>query len=64
MYSEDAIPFVEAVQIAHDMFAVNGDPLHNQPHTSSVIVPARAGLTGHPDGRIVQPPSGGWGCRA
>eukprot|EP00959_Pyramimonas_sp_CCMP1952_P400422 8390330-Pyramimonas_sp.AAC.1 len=60
--------FVEAVQISHDRFAINRGPCHNRPHTSSFLVTKARGLVldgttipRHLDGRIVQPPSGGWG---
>eukprot|EP00959_Pyramimonas_sp_CCMP1952_P067817 1415356-Pyramimonas_sp.AAC.2 len=63
--------FVDAVQIAHDVFLVSRDPLRAHPHSSSLFVtnmrrfdlddPA---IRWHLDGSIMRPPSGGWGCPA
>eukprot|EP00959_Pyramimonas_sp_CCMP1952_P161892 3384965-Pyramimonas_sp.AAC.1 len=58
--------FVEAVQIARDMFAVSRDPSHGHPHAQSVLVTNTRGpelydpaILRHPDGRIMGPPSEG-----
>eukprot|EP00959_Pyramimonas_sp_CCMP1952_P141137 2953972-Pyramimonas_sp.AAC.1 len=47
--------FVDAVQIAHDMFLVNRDPFHDQLHLSSVMTQLSLGVPtvrswGHPQG--------------
>eukprot|EP00959_Pyramimonas_sp_CCMP1952_P435543 9120078-Pyramimonas_sp.AAC.1 len=60
--------FVEAHHIAHGIFAVRRDSLHDHPHVSPALV-ANAlwfdlgdpAIPRHPGGRIVQPPSGGRG---
>eukprot|EP00959_Pyramimonas_sp_CCMP1952_P427753 8958353-Pyramimonas_sp.AAC.1 len=58
--------FVDAVQIAHDLFLVNRDPFHGHPYSSSVLVADARGydlhgpaVPRHPDGSIKRPPSGG-----
>eukprot|EP00959_Pyramimonas_sp_CCMP1952_P423050 8861835-Pyramimonas_sp.AAC.1 len=63
--------FVEAVHHVHDMVLVNRDPFHAHPYSSSVFVTNMRGfdldgpaIRRHPDGSIVIPPSGGWGCLA
>eukprot|EP00959_Pyramimonas_sp_CCMP1952_P077301 1615818-Pyramimonas_sp.AAC.1 len=63
--------FVEAAQIPHNMFPVNRDLCHDQPHSSSVLVTNIRGLDlddpttrWRPDGSIMGPPSGGCGCPA
>eukprot|EP00959_Pyramimonas_sp_CCMP1952_P204394 4274537-Pyramimonas_sp.AAC.1 len=60
-------PSVEAVQIAHEMFALSRGPFHDRPRASSVLVTNARGLnlggpaiSRQPGGRFVQPPSGGW----
>eukprot|EP00959_Pyramimonas_sp_CCMP1952_P050745 1060280-Pyramimonas_sp.AAC.1 len=63
--------FADAVQIAHVLFLVNRDPVHDHPHTSSVLVTNPRGFDlvdpttpRHPDGSIKRPPPGGLGCPA
>eukprot|EP00959_Pyramimonas_sp_CCMP1952_P364169 7625990-Pyramimonas_sp.AAC.1 len=63
--------FVEAVQIAHDLFQVTRDPFHGNPHSSTALVTNAAGrdlddpsLPRQLDGSITRPPSGGLGCPA
>eukprot|EP00959_Pyramimonas_sp_CCMP1952_P264611 5532636-Pyramimonas_sp.AAC.1 len=64
--------FVDAVQIAHDLFQVNRDPFHGHPYSPTVLVAGvrrydldDPSLPRQPDGSIVRPPpSGGPGCPA
>eukprot|EP00959_Pyramimonas_sp_CCMP1952_P054175 1133369-Pyramimonas_sp.AAC.1 len=58
--------FVEAVQIAHDLFQATCDPFHGYPYSSTALVTnARGcglddpGLPRQPHGSITRPPSGG-----
>eukprot|EP00959_Pyramimonas_sp_CCMP1952_P132019 2760282-Pyramimonas_sp.AAC.1 len=58
--------FVEAVQIAHDLFQVTRDPFHGYPHPSTALATNVSGydldepsLPRQPDGSIARPPSGG-----
>eukprot|EP00959_Pyramimonas_sp_CCMP1952_P081319 1699135-Pyramimonas_sp.AAC.1 len=60
--------FVDAVQIAHDLFQVNRDPFHGHPYSSTVLVTSMRGydlddpiLLRQLDGSIARPPSGGPG---
>eukprot|EP00959_Pyramimonas_sp_CCMP1952_P265571 5552742-Pyramimonas_sp.AAC.1 len=64
-------PFVDAVQIAHDLFLVNRDPFHDHPHSSFAFVTNMRGfdlddpcIPRRPDGSIIRPPSRRWGCPA
>eukprot|EP00959_Pyramimonas_sp_CCMP1952_P127624 2669534-Pyramimonas_sp.AAC.1 len=59
--------FVDAVQIAHDLFQVNRDP-YAHPYSSTVLVTSVRGydlddpiFPRQPDGSIARPPSGGLG---
>ena len=59
--------FVDAVQIAHDLFASNRDPFCDRPHKTSVFVLNARGfdlddptLDRHSNGKIIQPLPGGW----
>eukprot|EP00959_Pyramimonas_sp_CCMP1952_P331497 6941769-Pyramimonas_sp.AAC.1 len=63
--------FVEAVQIAHDLFRVTRDPFHGHPYSPTVLVANARGcdlddpsLPRQLDGSIARPPSGGLGCPA
>eukprot|EP00959_Pyramimonas_sp_CCMP1952_P203705 4259906-Pyramimonas_sp.AAC.1 len=63
--------FVEAVQIARDIFQVTRDPFHGHPFSSTVLVTNVRGcdlddpsLPRQPGGSIARPPSGGLGCPA
>eukprot|EP00959_Pyramimonas_sp_CCMP1952_P467308 9491366-Pyramimonas_sp.AAC.1 len=63
--------FVEAVQIAHELFQVSRDPFHGHPFYSTVLVTNARGSDlddptnpRQPDGSITRPPSGGLGCPA
>eukprot|EP00959_Pyramimonas_sp_CCMP1952_P310495 6498325-Pyramimonas_sp.AAC.2 len=63
--------FVDAVQIAHDLFQVNRDSFHGHPYSSTVLVTNVRGcelddqtIPRQPDGSITRPPSGGPGCPA
>eukprot|EP00959_Pyramimonas_sp_CCMP1952_P396576 8308986-Pyramimonas_sp.AAC.1 len=63
--------FVEAVQIAHDLFQVARGPFHGRPYSPTVLVTNAGGcdlgdpsLSRQPDGSIARPPSGGLGCPA
>eukprot|EP00959_Pyramimonas_sp_CCMP1952_P428109 8966162-Pyramimonas_sp.AAC.1 len=63
--------FVDAVQIAHDLFQVNRDPFHDHHYSSTVLVTNVRGydlddptIPRQPDGSITRPPSGGLGCPA
>eukprot|EP00959_Pyramimonas_sp_CCMP1952_P050996 1065192-Pyramimonas_sp.AAC.1 len=63
--------FVDAVQIAHDLYLVNRDPFHGHLYFPSVLVAKARGFDSdgstiprHPDGSIKRPPSGGLGCPA
>eukprot|EP00959_Pyramimonas_sp_CCMP1952_P259310 5421282-Pyramimonas_sp.AAC.1 len=63
--------FVDAVQIAHDLFQVNRDPFHAHPYSFTVLVTNVRGpdfddptIPRQPDGSITRPPSGGLGCPA
>eukprot|EP00959_Pyramimonas_sp_CCMP1952_P303551 6352313-Pyramimonas_sp.AAC.1 len=64
-------PFVEAVQIAHDLCQTTRDPFHGHPHSFTVLATNARGcdlddpsLPRQPDGSITRPPSGGLGCPA
>eukprot|EP00959_Pyramimonas_sp_CCMP1952_P269974 5644255-Pyramimonas_sp.AAC.1 len=63
--------FVEAVQIAHDLFQATRDPSHGYPYSSTALVTIERGydldgpnLPRQPDGPITRPPSGEHGCPA
>eukprot|EP00959_Pyramimonas_sp_CCMP1952_P025370 532203-Pyramimonas_sp.AAC.1 len=63
--------FVEAVQIAHDLFQLTRDPFHGYPYSSTALVTSAWGfdlddpnLPRQPDGSITRPPSGELGCPA
>eukprot|EP00959_Pyramimonas_sp_CCMP1952_P309529 6477770-Pyramimonas_sp.AAC.1 len=63
--------FVEAVQIARDLFQATRDPFHGCPYSPTVLVTNARGcdldgpsLPRQPDGSIARPPSGGLGCPA
>eukprot|EP00959_Pyramimonas_sp_CCMP1952_P336552 7047195-Pyramimonas_sp.AAC.1 len=63
--------FVDAVQIANDLFLVHRDPFHGHPYSSTVLVTSVRGydlgdptIPRQPDGSITRPPSGGLGCLA
>eukprot|EP00959_Pyramimonas_sp_CCMP1952_P157619 3296136-Pyramimonas_sp.AAC.1 len=63
--------FVEAVQIAHNLFQATRDPFHGSPYSSTVLVTNARGcdlddpsLPRQPDGSTTRPPSGGLGCPA
>eukprot|EP00959_Pyramimonas_sp_CCMP1952_P055183 1153553-Pyramimonas_sp.AAC.1 len=63
--------FVEAVQIAHELFQVTRDSCHGRPYSSTELVTNVRGydlgdpsLPRQPDGSIARPPSGGVGCPA
>ena len=63
--------FVDAVQIAHDLFASNRDPFGDRPYKTFVFVMNARGfdlddptLDRLSNGKIVQPPPGGYGCPA
>eukprot|EP00959_Pyramimonas_sp_CCMP1952_P146634 3069260-Pyramimonas_sp.AAC.1 len=54
--------FVEAVQIAHDLFQETRDPFHGRPYSSTVLVTCVRGcdlddpsLPRQPDGSIARP---------
>eukprot|EP00959_Pyramimonas_sp_CCMP1952_P243443 5088625-Pyramimonas_sp.AAC.1 len=62
---------VDAFQIARDLFLVNREPFRDHPHSSLALVASMRGfdlddptIPQHPDGSIMRPPSGGWGCLA
>eukprot|EP00959_Pyramimonas_sp_CCMP1952_P432459 9056086-Pyramimonas_sp.AAC.1 len=61
--------FVEAVQIAHNLFQTIRDPFHGHPYSSTALAANVGGcdlddpsLPRQPDGSITRPPSGGLGC--
>eukprot|EP00959_Pyramimonas_sp_CCMP1952_P079982 1672001-Pyramimonas_sp.AAC.1 len=63
--------FVEAVQIAHNLFQTTRDPFHGHPYSSTVLATnvrvcdlGDPSLPRQPDGSITRPPSGGLGCPA
>eukprot|EP00959_Pyramimonas_sp_CCMP1952_P329304 6894140-Pyramimonas_sp.AAC.1 len=63
--------FVNAVQIARDVFQVSRDFFQSHPCSSTVLVANVTGcdlddptLPRQPDGSIARPPSGGLGCPA
>eukprot|EP00959_Pyramimonas_sp_CCMP1952_P222094 4643186-Pyramimonas_sp.AAC.1 len=63
--------FVEAVQIAHNLFQTTRDPFNGHPYSSSVLVANVGGcdlddpsLPRQPDGSITRPRPGGLGCPA
>eukprot|EP00959_Pyramimonas_sp_CCMP1952_P119143 2490909-Pyramimonas_sp.AAC.1 len=63
--------FVDAVQIARDLFRVDRDPIHGHPDSSTVLVINVRGfdvngptIPRQPGGSITRPPSGGLGCPA
>eukprot|EP00959_Pyramimonas_sp_CCMP1952_P341761 7159301-Pyramimonas_sp.AAC.1 len=56
---------VDALQIAHDLFQVDRDPIHGRPYSSAVLVTSVRGydldgptIPRQPDGSITRPPSG------